>query len=543
MDDRMNTMIRTSGRIATVVATATVLAVAGCQSVPEEPWPRAEIPAPAPIPPAPEPPVIVQQEEPQVIDLGAAPSTAAGIISSPPVVDVAQEPVGDSVVYIRDESDFYVPLEPYGHWISIYPYGRCWYPRGVSTGWRPYCNGNWVYSTSGWCWRSPEPWGWATYHYGRWMYTGGYGWVWVPLTTWAPSWVCWRQCDDYIGWAPMPPYDLNYHGGSYYWPDAYCYVPASRFVEPVTPETVIVASTPPAAQPVVIVNEPPPKSRIERATERAIARIETRLLRIEAEGTFAQRHPALAMKAAEILAAHLPAAAARPKGDIVIGRRSDSEETDLRQPVRSFTRGDSPGTAGIVDDGGAAQRVRPSVAPRQIGQPRASAPEGDRSVAAPRVSRQVTEPRVVPAQPKINLNAEAYRQWQPAAPRPVAQPQPRAEPVRSRPAVENYRVPEWKAPAPVVAQPVRPAPAPVRSYGEPRREPSAAPARSYVESRREQSVAPIRQNVVQRGVEVQVKAQNTAQNTIQNTEQQRSGTPVRQSMAQWRDEQRRDGRR
>src|SRR6185503_19526629 len=56
-----------------------------------------------------------------------------------------------------------------------------------------------------WYWVSDEPWAWATYHYGRWQLAGGYGWVWVPETVWAPAWVSWREGGGYVGWAPMPP--------------------------------------------------------------------------------------------------------------------------------------------------------------------------------------------------------------------------------------------------------------------------------------------------------------------------------------------------
>jgi hypothetical protein len=33
----------------------------------------------------------------------------------------------------------------------------------------------------------------------------GTGWVWVPGYTWAPAWVSWREGDDDVGWAPLPP--------------------------------------------------------------------------------------------------------------------------------------------------------------------------------------------------------------------------------------------------------------------------------------------------------------------------------------------------
>jgi len=53
---------------------------------------------------------------------------------------------------------------------------------------------------------SREPFGWITYHYGRWYYGDFYGWVWIPNDEWGPAWVEWRYDDDYIGWAPLPPY-------------------------------------------------------------------------------------------------------------------------------------------------------------------------------------------------------------------------------------------------------------------------------------------------------------------------------------------------
>ena len=56
------------------------------------------------------------------------------------------------------------------------------------------------------------------------------GWFWVPGRRWAPAWVSWRQSDDYLAWAPLPPsYDdvieiainINIGGGrevpDYYW--------------------------------------------------------------------------------------------------------------------------------------------------------------------------------------------------------------------------------------------------------------------------------------------------------------------------------------
>jgi hypothetical protein len=101
---------------------------------------------------------------------------------------------------------FYSSLEPYGEWISVDAGLYAWRPVGVSPDWRPYWNGQWLWSDDGWYWASEEPWAWATYHYGRWYFDDYYGWVWVPGYDWAPAWVEWRYGGDYVGWAPLGPY-------------------------------------------------------------------------------------------------------------------------------------------------------------------------------------------------------------------------------------------------------------------------------------------------------------------------------------------------
>jgi len=108
-------------------------------------------------------------------------------------------------VEVRQVSDFYEPLAPFGYWVQVPRYGWCWYPAYVDQGWRPYTNGHWLWSDDGWYWASEEPWAWATYHYGRWTWDPYYGWLWVPGTEWAPAWVGWRDGDGYVGWAPLPP--------------------------------------------------------------------------------------------------------------------------------------------------------------------------------------------------------------------------------------------------------------------------------------------------------------------------------------------------
>jgi hypothetical protein len=107
-----------------------------------------------------------------------------------------------------DYTDYYDALAPYGSWVDIEGYGRCWQPTVVvvNNGWCPYFNcGRWVYTDCGWYWMSDYSWGWAPFHYGRWFQHATLGWCWRPDRVWGPSWVCWRRDGDFCGWAPLPP--------------------------------------------------------------------------------------------------------------------------------------------------------------------------------------------------------------------------------------------------------------------------------------------------------------------------------------------------
>src|SRR3989442_311708 len=105
---------------------------------------------------------------------------------------------------IRGRADFFAPLLSYGSWGGYGSYGRCLHP-SAEVGWRPYTSGHWEWTDVGWYWVSDEPWAWACYHYGSWVYDAYYSWVWIPGTEWAPSWVTWRESDDFVGWAPCGP--------------------------------------------------------------------------------------------------------------------------------------------------------------------------------------------------------------------------------------------------------------------------------------------------------------------------------------------------
>ncbi len=105
--------------------------------------------------------------------------------------------------------DFHLALEPYGMWQIDRRWGEVWVPFDRPAGWRPYSIGHWVYTDEwGWYWISEldeEDWGWITYHYGRWARNAQFGWFWIPGDEWAPAWVNWRDSDDAVGWAPLPP--------------------------------------------------------------------------------------------------------------------------------------------------------------------------------------------------------------------------------------------------------------------------------------------------------------------------------------------------
>jgi hypothetical protein len=119
---------------------------------------------------------------------------------------------------------FYDTLSPYGSWVNVDGYGRCWRPTAVNydSGWRPYCDrGHWVYTDCGWYWDSDYSWG-VTFHYGRWFHDTRFGWCWLPDTEWAPSWVAWRSCDDYCGWAPLPPFAVFRPGIGFFYRGAAC---------------------------------------------------------------------------------------------------------------------------------------------------------------------------------------------------------------------------------------------------------------------------------------------------------------------------------
>ncbi len=139
-----------------------------------------------------------------------------------------------------DYDVFYTRLSDEGSWVDAGNYGNCFRPR-VSQDWRPYRDGHWIWTDQGWYWDSNERFAWATYHYGRWVDIGGTGWCWVPGNQWAPAWVSWRESDEHVGWAPLPPEadfsrnrSISSWSDSYYdvGPAAYAFISFSHWHEP-----------------------------------------------------------------------------------------------------------------------------------------------------------------------------------------------------------------------------------------------------------------------------------------------------------------------
>jgi hypothetical protein len=131
----------------------------------------------------------------------------------------------------QEAVDFRAALDGYGQWVQHPRWGEVWIPDQLPPDWQPYRIGHWVYTDEwGWYWDSEEEFGWITYHYGRWVFDRGLGWIWIPSKEWGPAWVDWRQGDDFVGWAPLPPDEAI--DEDYETPDTYMFVRAGDLMAP-----------------------------------------------------------------------------------------------------------------------------------------------------------------------------------------------------------------------------------------------------------------------------------------------------------------------
>ncbi|MBK9030481.1 MAG: hypothetical protein IPL61_03935 [Myxococcales bacterium] len=140
---------------------------------------------------------------------GPSVTTVAVVV---PVEVVVEAPPGDAVWSIEVFQD---ALAPYGAWVEDPQYGAAFEP--AVDDFSPYVDGYWMSTEQGLAWISDEPFAWACYHYGRWTWRGR--WRWIPDTVWAPAWVDWREVEDVMAWAPLPPAGVDdgpafgWHGG------------------------------------------------------------------------------------------------------------------------------------------------------------------------------------------------------------------------------------------------------------------------------------------------------------------------------------------
>ena len=133
--------------------------------------------------------------------------------------------------YAQETIDFHAALDQSGQWVQHPRWGEVWIPDQRPADWQPYRAGHWVYTDEwGWYWDSEEDFGWVTYHYGRWAFDRGLGWIWIPGMEWGPAWVDWRQGDDFVGWAPLPPDEAI--DEDYETPDTYMFVRAGDLLAP-----------------------------------------------------------------------------------------------------------------------------------------------------------------------------------------------------------------------------------------------------------------------------------------------------------------------
>ena len=407
--------MRCASVLRCVVAAVSIVVLVGCQ---DEYQPREQpmgyyYPAPAPTPmpmPPPAPMPAPAPEPPQVI---------------------VQEPPAEPIV-----GGFYDELSPYGQWVAVGSYGRCWRPANVDPTWQPYTVGHWVYADCGWTWMSDEPWGYSTYHYGRWYADGRYGWVWVPGTVWAPAWVAWRSGGGYVGWAPLGP-SVGVEVNEYYTRS----IPASQFyfvrereiIEPHIQRhmvdrrqnvTIINITTNITNITVVnntVVNRSLPVEQVERATGRRVQRAQIRQVGSADE--------------------------ARRSKDVAIYRPKALPPVQHRDPAPQQRQQISP----IIPAPSQPQPQQPGRA-----RPRPKAPSPVRSpVKAPAKAPRPQPAEVQRTQPGQVKPAE----WQrPAAPAPVNGPEPKpAEAQPSQP--EQVKPVERQRPAA--------APAPARNQQKP----------------------------------------------------------------------------
>ncbi len=428
-----------------------------------------------------------------------APEAASYDQPAPAIVSASDALPADVGVTISSASDFYEPLSPYGDWLTVGSYGRCWRPRGVAAGWRPYTNGHWEWTDEGWYWASDDPWGWATCHYGRWDEDDDGRWFWVPRTEWAPAWVVWREGDGYVGWAPDPPRGGGARVNVEVRPRNFVFIDERHFEDPIRPDRLIVNNTTILNRTVnitntrvvnrTVFNQGPRPEAIEQRSGRRITAVPVRQVRAREEQKIApelRRSPARSPVAARPASVPQPTrptvatpAATNPASRYATrpstARPAESRPREPRAvPVPPRSPATTPTTPHYATNP-ATSRPAETRTPQVIESPRPAPPQPH---AGTSTTPGANEPRAREARPVESTlhSAVPSATSRPAEPRQRADRvtgQPKPAPAVTAPRVQpETRRPEAGPPRNVPAANSRPA---VRS--ESSKAPATAPAR------------------------------------------------------------------
>ncbi|HEY3568819.1 MAG TPA: DUF6600 domain-containing protein [Thermoanaerobaculia bacterium] len=359
---------------------------------------------------------------------------------------------------------FYDDLASYGNWIERPSYGWVWAPRAVSTSWRPYQDGHWVWTDLGWTWVSDEPYGWATYHYGRWYDDPELGWVWVPGDEWGPAWVSWQEGDDYIGWAPLPPsVTLNFGGvlSVSLAPETYVFVPERYFLAPrittyVVPETRVRGFwgrtrnfTRYRQSGGRIYNDGVPVEQVQRFVGRPVQRYQLADARSAREARIQGNQVTIFRP--QVQRANVP-----PPPQRQAARRAVVDATQFQRshPNHPGRRAAAPETSGAA--------VQPAPAPRPGRQPRAVQPPADQTQPAERArprnrGKVQTEPEMTPPGHQRQVQPPPGQTERQRPPRQQTPPGQEKRQERQRPPQET---PPQRPPRQVQPKPERQGPPP-----------------------------------------------------------------------------------
>ncbi len=351
-----------------------------------------------------------------------------------PVAPVAQQPEQPVSV-----NSFNAALSPYGSWVEIEGYGRCWQPTVVvsTPTWQPYCDrGHWVYTDCGWYWYSDYSWGYTTFHYGRWFRHGRFGWCWSPDTVWGPAWVTWRTSSDYCGWAPLPPHAVFVSGGGFTYYDrsvdigfdfglsvsCYSFLPFGRLCDPFPRNHVVVQKNVTkiynnttiinnygSGNHNTVINHGVPVERVSAASHTTIKPVAIR----ETPSAFHQTSERLERHGKEAVLYRPTTGSSSPTR----GETPRRTETQPTTPARAVLPRTNPGEVRRHTETPAPVNTTPSTgsretAPRRAVQPRTSppvqtevTPRQERPAVLPRVS---TPPTAQPAQPATTRSSSSF---------------------------------------------------------------------------------------------------------------------------------------